>query len=370
MNVLVVDYTGDSASWLATHCKKDLNVLHTIKPKEQRWSKYLESREYDAIFIFESNKREFFSGMAEFFNIPDERIIYALDMASWLAHKWAAYAFLNEDSLPFRFTDYLTEKSRRKYSVCTVEDISYVGYAGDTTIMLDMYQSGTNWSKADLVIFHNLANSFYNLSGRKYFLDLGANIGTTSIYFQKKLDAEVKVLAFEPDPETYRLLRANFILNGMPEDSILENYGLADKETDMVLHRSDVNPGANSLILDHNNGDVSVHVVTLDDYLERNNISMDEIKYIWIDTEGFEAQLFMGMKKLIATQSVPIFLEWSSPFYVHNGIFDDFVNLITDNFKCYIDLSEIKSGNKTVHNTTDLWNYKNRMDQTDIFLIK
>lgn len=376
MNLLVIDYTGESTQWLANFCKKEINILHIVTPGEQYWSKFIEARDYDAILIFESGKRELFIAMAELFNIPDERIIYATDIHSWISNSWAAYTLLNEKCHIFKATDYFMERYKRKYSVCTVEELSYIGYSTDTAIMLDMYQSGNNWSKMDMVIFKGLASNFYDLSGRKYFLDLGANIGTTSIYFKQKVDHDVKILAFEPDPETYKLLRANFILNEMPEDSILENYGLADKECEMILHRSSNNPGANSVFmcqkshLNHDNGEVSIHLLALDDYLMSRNINMNEIKYIWIDTEGFEAQVFFGMQKLISTQNVPIVLEWNPDSYVSAGTFDYFVNMIVDNFENYVDIREVKVGNTSMHKTTDLWKFKDSTEQSDIFLIK
>ena len=198
--------------------------------------------------------------------------------------------------------------------------------------MLDMYTTQENWSKNDMLIFHALATNFYDLSGRKYFLDIGANIGTTSIYFQKKIDNDTTIIAFEPDPETYKILRTNFVLNDMPENSVLENYGLSDVEDDMMLNRSWYNPGANSLLTRHDNGEVPVHLVSLDNYLESKKINLDEIKYIWIDTEGFEAQVFGGMKKLISNQSIPIFFEWNPDCYMRNETFDGFVKLLADNF--------------------------------------
>lgn len=370
MDVLVIDYMGTSEEWLHGFCKEEVNVIHTITPIEQHWIEYLDKCEYDAIFIFESGKREFFAAMKELFNIHDERIVYVSDINSWITHRWAAYAFLKEDSYLFRAVDCAFEKNKRYYSVCTVEDLSYVGYSTDDIIMPEMYRSRENWSKIDMVIFNGLATNFYDLSGRKYFLDLGANIGTTSIYFKKKIDSDIKVLAFEPDPETYKLLCANFILNEMPEDSILENCGLADKEEDMVLHRSPNNPGGNSLVVEHHDSDVSVHVVTLDDYLDSKNINLGEIKYIWIDTEGFEAQLFGGMKKLISSQNIPIFMEWNPSCYVYADIFDEFVNMITNNFSGYIDIGEVKGGNAVIHKSSDLWKTKDCVMQTDIFLIK
>ncbi len=376
MNVLVIDYIGQSTQWLASYCKKETNILHIITPEEQYWTRFLEAREYDVILIFESGKRHLFDAMAELFKIPGERIIYVGDIASWMLHEWVVYALLNENSDLFKVTDFLMERNKRKYTVSNVGDLSYVGYSTDTAIMLEMYKTGENWAKLDMEIFHELATNLYSLEGRKYFLDLGANIGTTSIYFQKKIDHDIKVLAFEPDPETYKLLRANFILNEMPKDSILENYGLSDKAGDMILHRSSSNPGSNSIYenynsyISHDNGDVSIQLVSLDDYLATKAIEPEEIKYIWIDTEGFEAQVLFGMRKLLQTQNLPIILEWNPGCYANAGVFNEFVELITGTFEGYVDTKEVKSGNVVIHKTTDLWNTKDCKEQTDIFLIK
>lgn len=107
MNILVIDYTGDSAQWMSNFCKNSLNVLHTITPNEKYWTKYIEACEYDAIFIFEVGKREMFNAMAELFNIPNERIIFAKDFNSWLSRKWAVHTFLNENSFLFKTIDHL-----------------------------------------------------------------------------------------------------------------------------------------------------------------------------------------------------------------------------------------------------------------------
>ena len=369
MNVLIIDYRGDSKAWMEVYCKKELNVIYTITPEEKSLKNFLEPREYDAILVFETVEKQF-SSMAGLYEIEEERIIYARNVESWLAHKWAVYALLNENNSLFRLLDYFSEKQKRKYTVSTVEDISYVGYSSDTTIMLNMHRLQENWSKLEMDIFHALANNFYDLSGKKYFLDIGANIGTTSIYFKKKIDSDIKVIAFEPDPETYKLLRANFILNEMPDDSIVENYGLADQESNLMLYRSNDNPGANSVLAHYDDDAVSTHMLRLDDYIERKGINPAEIKYMWIDVEGYEAQMLFGAKKIITTQKVPLYMEWNPQAYVFTNTFDDLVNFLVENFKGYVDAKEVREGNISVHKVTDLWAYKGSEDQRDIFFIK
>ena len=50
----------------------------------------------------------------------------------------------------------------------------------------------------------------------KVFLDIGANIGTTSISAVTKWGAS-RVLAVEPEAENFRLLRCNVILNDLDD---------------------------------------------------------------------------------------------------------------------------------------------------------
>jgi len=82
-------------------------------------------------------------------------------------------------------------------------------------------------------IFHDLAQKYYQVDDSNgLFLDLGANIGTTGIYFLKKLTPNLKLLAFEPDAENFKMLHANLILNDLYENSIVENFGLGIEESE------------------------------------------------------------------------------------------------------------------------------------------
>jgi len=54
-------------------------------------------------------------------------------------------------------------------------------------------------------------------------IDVGANVGDTSIYWAKLYGA--KVLAFEPLSESFEIMRANISLNGL--DDLITPYNLA-----------------------------------------------------------------------------------------------------------------------------------------------
>jgi FkbM family methyltransferase len=49
---------------------------------------------------------------------------------------------------------------------------------------------------------------FGNLGAPKLIIDAGANIGMSSVYFLNRFP-EVKIVAIEPDPETFEICRAN-----------------------------------------------------------------------------------------------------------------------------------------------------------------
>ena len=109
--------------------------------------------------------------------------------------------------------------------------------------MQNMYINQSNFSKAEMEIYYELVNKFYpNRKEDGYFLDLGANIGTTCIYFKKYLDSKVKILAFEPITETFKFLKINLILNDI-EDYVIEKLALSDKTEERDMYLRPGNPG-------------------------------------------------------------------------------------------------------------------------------
>lgn len=94
MKVLVCDYTGISAQWLNDFAiKENLEVVGTITPDTDK--KLLAENSWEYLLVFENGARQFFALLAQFMNIPANRVVYALDWNSWANHPAAMYTLLD-----------------------------------------------------------------------------------------------------------------------------------------------------------------------------------------------------------------------------------------------------------------------------------
>lgn len=75
-----------------------------------------------------------------------------------------------------------------------------------------------------------------------FIVDCGSNIGLAVLYF-KKVAPHAKVLAFEPDPDTCRLLQQNIESNGIAGVQVV-NSALAGHTGTVALYRDTSRPGA------------------------------------------------------------------------------------------------------------------------------
>ncbi len=131
------------------------------------------------------------------------------------------------------------------------------------------------------------------------FIDIGANIGQTSLNLSKKLGKVVhKIYAFEPFPVTFEKLKNNILLNNFSSIEIF-NVALGNEEDIMKMEIScPTNSGGykvapkNSII---KNEWVQVLQKKLDDFYKLDN----PIQFIKIDVEGYEMEVLRGAEKVI-----------------------------------------------------------------------
>ena len=257
------------------------------------------------------------------------------------------------------------------FVTCTVEGVSYVATSRDNVLMPFMYLNHINWASRGMKRFHELAQKYYGTDDSTgYFLDLGANIGTTGIYFLKNIAPNLKLLAVEPDPENFKLLRTNLILNDLGDDkATIFNCGLGDKFDEMTMYMNEQNPGRNSVVFDYQ-ADIpskTIKIMPLDDYLAEKNIAAQDVKYIWIDTEGFEAQVLLGAKNLLAKNPLPIFVEFNLDAWRKSDCFEEFFALLAKSYSHFIHFT---SGKETLYPLDALRTNNTFKSRGDIFLIK
>lgn len=264
----------------------------------------------------------------------------------------------------------LTSNIMGKYLTLSVEDVSYVNVATDQVIMADMYTSGNNFAKDNMLRLYEETNKRFSfVDNQDIFCDIGANIGTTSIYFKKKIDPSVKILAFEPAKENYKLLRINLLLNDIDEsEATVVKYAVSDKKGESIFEYDAENPGGSSLSFDEKTASSEVvHTISFDEYVEENGIDISRIKYIWVDIEGFEPSFFKGAEGTLGKINVPLITEFSPEIYKKMGSFGELNDVLNRLYEQFIILQEDEG---TIHSIEELRNYEHLEYQIDIMLLK
>lgn len=219
--------------------------------------------------------------------------------------------------------------------------------------LMSFYQS--TWSKAEMEFFWHEAPRH----SAGFFIDIGANIGTTSIYFRKKIAKDLTYIAFEPVRENFKVFRINCILNDC-EDIIIENLGISDKETKMGLNVVEANYGG-SRVTDNSRGKESCKTIQLDIYAKKNNISPQDISYIWMDIEGHEANAVAGAREILSASSASLFMEYNAAEYKVNGKLNSILDDLCSIYTSFICFEQYTSGDKQKRYINELRNLADEM---------
>ena len=259
----------------------------------------------------------------------------------------------------FEFMDKL-KVMKSDYQVCTVDgDISYLATKEDEIIAKFMHYSGRNWSDNMIKFFLDYVCN--ETVDEPIFFDIGANIGTTSI-FAKKYKNNLKVIGFEPCRTNNKLFKVNAILNDV-DDIIIEKYAVTNKTQKMTFSYNLENPGASCVCLTENKDLEEVYGISLDEYINLHKINVQDIGYIWIDVEGFESAVIIGAKQTIFKSKAPILLEYSPNDYKDRGEYDEMLAIIEQNYNFFVDMSTLDTKVKK-EKTTILRDYSCMLTRT------
>lgn len=140
--------------------------------------------------------------------------------------------------------------------------------------------------------------------GDKVIIDAGGLCGDTALVFREFTDAPI--ITFEPVNKHYEYCCKTRELNSIKNYKI-ENLALGDQTITTDIYVNLDIPGASSLLESNNKCNIQkqkCQIITLDEYVEQNNIQVGLIK---TDVEGFEFSLLQGAINTITTQK-PILL--------------------------------------------------------------
>jgi FkbM family methyltransferase len=150
----------------------------------------------------------------------------------------------------------------------------------------------------------------------RVFIDVGANIGTTTVpaVLEHGFGSAV---AIEPEPDNYLTLRINALLNGL--DDRVAAFQLAASNqvgtSELVVNRQ--RGGKHWIATDEDkkqiaNADDQIEVVettTLDQLASDRVFDPDDTGLLWIDAQAHEGHILEGATA-ITSRGVPIVLEW------------------------------------------------------------
>ena len=169
------------------------------------------------------------------------------------------------------------------------------------------------WPKADRVIGAALASYGEFAEGENRIMarylrpgdvavDIGANVGTTTLPMSREVGAKGKVLAFEPQPLVAHCLATSLILNEVSNVRVLsvavsQRAGFAKMNFNAGGDAG--NFGSTALSLD---GDI-VPTIALDD------MQIDRLALLKIDVEGHEWEIFQGAEGTIDACRPVVYFE-------------------------------------------------------------
>ncbi len=375
MRVVIWDITGAGMMWMDLHADRiDLLELVSADGKKEGTiplKVLAETDDWDWLFVFELGTRSYVNRVLEIQGIPKEKVLYPLDMGSIVSHAADSY-YMFDDSIR-RAIEYYELQKRQRYSFAMVEgDLSYIGQSTDLCIMYYMYTTQRNWAADDIVKFHELSQKYYSFSDhQRIFCDIGANIGTTCVYFKKMIEPDIKILAFEPMPDTYWLLSENIRINDIEKDAQLIPLGLSDRDEETVFYYNPANPGGSSFAGgDESNSVVNARTTTFDSFLSRQGIDSGEIKYLWVDVEGFEGAFVAGGKETLRKLNVPIVVEVTPRLLEAQGRLEQFYSDIRELYRGFIILGEKKIQEYPIEKLEELTSGSHINTQRDIFFLK
>jgi FkbM family methyltransferase len=125
------------------------------------------------------------------------------------------------------------------------------------------------------------------------YIDVGANIGVTTIPGAIAVGDSGKVIAFEPHPRTVKYLRENILLNKLNNIEI-QNCALG--EVQGITYFTNKSSDDMNKVVDIDKSNIQVPINLLDSFIDQ----YDRISLLKVDAEGYEKFVLAGASQSMA----------------------------------------------------------------------
>ena len=170
-------------------------------------------------------------------------------------------------------------------------------------------------------------------------IDIGANIGTTSIPRVLLGDVE-RVYGVEPDPANYACLQRTIADNGLTAHVVIDRVALGsiDGEAELLVASR---LGRHRLLAAgiRKSSTIRVPAMRLDAWALRLGSDIDRVRYVKCDTQGWEAHVLAGAPDLLARRDIIWEMEICPPLLDSAGSnLDDLCATLATHFNWFVDL--------------------------------
>jgi len=157
-------------------------------------------------------------------------------------------------------------------------------------------------------------------------LDVGANVGTTTLVMAARCGTAGRVVAFEPDPQARKILQRNIALNPRAGSITIEEVACSSSEGKATFYaRGQARSSLDGDAADPSEKPMTVSLTTLDAYSERAELSPNLVK---IDVEGAEVAVLRGAQRLLASDAT-VLCELHPFAWERNGVsFSDLLSAL------------------------------------------
>jgi len=196
-------------------------------------------------------------------------------------------------------------------------------------------------------------------------LDIGANIGHISIPLLTQ-GVIVHAIAWEPDPENFKLLKCNVILNNLEEKVTLYNLALGrDSGKTLKFELSEDNFGDHRIRVGEDSGKyqeefrkiIEVKSESLDSYIDifKQESLRGNRLILWIDVQGYEGEVLAGAKAFISKVKPAIGMEFW-PYGLHRADGMDSLIEAIKHYDTYFDLRQLEPESQPISNLFEIYN--------------
>ncbi|HKE86919.1 MAG TPA: FkbM family methyltransferase [Vicinamibacterales bacterium] len=170
-------------------------------------------------------------------------------------------------------------------------------------------------------------------------IDIGANIGTTSITRLLLGDVD-RIYGVEPDPANFACLQRTIRDNGLEDYVMVDRVALGetDGEADLLVASR---IGRHRLLASGAAGRSTIRVPTmrLDTWTQRLGADLDRVRYVKCDTQGWEAHVVAGATALLARRAIRWEMEICPGLLDAAGSsVDELCAMLAPHFEWFVDL--------------------------------